>query len=1100
MRFETKSSSYKCMMHLRMIPCWCSTTLVNAVAAPLVNSFSTALLPISNTCSETSSEIEISVPHDFGPQLEDGHFGRVHQLFDETSKSGLGYNVSSLHSSSQEFESGMVAAAGFYSHLLKYLLKEGYSSGSHQLLAKMSDQRLAMTLLETKVIHAQVLKIGVPLDKDLGNSLVDLYAKCGSLNLAENLFKRLGKRDEHAWNSILSAHCRRETDECIRLFGAMWSSSARPNQFTFAIVLSACGRLVDHGFGQMLHCGIIKMGYELSSFCQGSLIDMYAKCNLIDDARKVFDRSVDPDMVSWTAMISGYVRIGSYEEASRLFSKMDALGKTPDQVLLVTAINSLLKTGKLQEARDLFNQMQNPNVVAWNVMISGHAQNGHADEALRLFKDMQRRGFKPTRSTMGSVLSAVCSSAASHNGRLIHSFGIKVGLDANIYSTSSLISMYSKCDAVDDARKVFDISEDKNLVVWNSMLSGYMQNEFSIEVLDLFVKMQGCEVLPDECTYVSALCACSQLETTCVGQQLHSNLLKRSYGNNIYVQNALVDMYGKSGDMKDAWRQFELIEDRDVISWNAIIGGYAYNNEEENAILLLNLMRFAKFEPDDVSLSNVLSACADLQTIEMGEQIHCLSIKLGYESNLYVGSSIIDMYVKCNALLAANNAYKNMPVKNVVSRNAFLSGLARNNNSEGAVGLFRDLQVEGLKPTEFTFASILPVFGGQFGLDMGKQVHGYTIKSGLLRKDLCLVVALLGMYLKLSNKEEAKRLLCDNMHLYTSHTILWTAMISGCVENNDLEEALQLFWEMRCKGITSDEATFASILSACAKLTSLRNGKEVHSLILKAGYDSDVCMSSTLIDMYSKCGQLEDSWQVFNEVNDTEEIIPWNSIIVGFATNGFAEDALHIFSEMQMKHIQPDGITYLGALTACSHRGLVSKGLEFFETMKLKNGIQPRPDHYACMIDLLGREGSLEQAELFIKSLPFEPDSVIWATFLSACRIHGDTERGKWAAEELIKLEPHNSSPYVLLSNLYAASGDWNKFNEVRREMRNRGVHKSPGCSWIEVNRKNNVFVAGDKFHPMANDIYAVLNELMCQIYDGGYVAKQDLFSMDEIL
>ncbi|XP_058094583.1 pentatricopeptide repeat-containing protein At3g09040, mitochondrial [Magnolia sinica] len=991
---------------------------------------------------------------------------------------------------------GLTPDPHMYTHLLRSFLTEGNSAQSRRLFEE-TPQRRAHVLRNSKILHARILKFGFELGGNLGNTLVDLYAKCGDLCLALKAFDQLIEQDGSAWNSILSAYSRLGLlEEAVCIFGSMRNVNAQMNQFTFAIVLSACARLAALGFGRLVHVNIIKMGFESNSFCEGSLIDMYAKCDCVIDARRVFDRVSNPDMVSWTVMIAGYVRIGLSEEALELFWKMRKSGSKQDQVVLVTAITACVSLGRLKEAHDLFAQMPNPNVVAWNVMISGHAQHGYEVEALSFFYKMRANNFKSTRSTLGSVLSAIANITAIDLGQQVHSEAIKLGLDLNFFVGSSLINMYAKCCIIDYARKIFDLLDDKNVVLWNAMLGGYVQNGHADEVMTLFSDMKDKGIPSDEFTYVSILTACASLGSLDMGHQLHSAIIKRNLEESLFVGNAVVDMYAKSGDLKDARQQFELIRDRDNVSWNAILVGYVHDEDETEALIMFRRMVSDDIAPDEVSLATILSACANVQALDQGQQFHCVSIKYGLELNVYIGSSVIDMYAKCGAIAAANKAFFQMPEKSVVSWNALIAGYIQKNNAEEALDLFRRMQAEGLKPSQFTFASILTACSSPYRLTMGRQVHCYTLKSGFSHDDAFVGISLLAMYVKSLSNDDANKLFWEMPD--NNSTVSWTAIISGHAQNNFSEEALRLFHEMRSYGVRPDQATFVSVLKASASLAALRDGKEVHSLIIQTGFNQDEHTGIALIDMYSKCGDVRSSQQVFDEMDSKQDVTLWNSMIVGFSKNGYIEDALRLFDQMQQENLRPDDVTFLGVLTACSHAGLVTEGCRFFDSMRENYGIWPRADHFACMVDLLGRGGYLKEAEDFIDSLPLKPDAIIWATLLSACRMHRDDIRGQRAAEKLIELEPQNSSPYVLLSNIYAASGNWDGVNLVRKAMRDRGVRKLPGCSWIVVGKNTNLFVAGDKFHPKASDIYGLLKELTALMKEDGYVARLDLVSHDE--
>jgi pentatricopeptide repeat protein len=951
-------------------------------------------------------------------------------------------------------------------------------------------QILAQASNTGKIIHAQSLKLGVGSKGSLGNAIVDLYAKCGNVDFAEKAFNRLENRGVLAWNSVLSLYSRRGLlEQVVKSFGLLRNCGVFPDEFTYAIVLSACARLVDVEYGRQVHCSVVKTGLESSSFCEGALIDMYAKCNRVSVARRIFDGAEDLDTVSWTAMIAGYVQVGLPEEALKVFEEMRKVGHAPDQVAFVTVIGACVNLGRLEDACQLFAKMPNPNVIAWNMMISGHSRGGYIVEAITFFLKMRKAGVTSTRSTLGSVLSAIAYLGDLDYGLLVHALAIKQGLDSNVYVGSSLINMYAKCENLDAAKKVFDALDEKNVVLWNAMLGGYAQNGYAHEVIELFSNMKGSGFHPDDFTYTSILNACACLEYLETGRQLHSCIIKNRLSSNLIVGNALVDMYAKSGDLKEARKQFELISNRDNVSWNAIMKGYVQEEKEDEAFYMFQRMNLCGLVPDEVSLASILSACAKLQALEQGKQVHCFSVKSGLETSVYAASSLINMYVKCGVIGAARKVFSCMPERSVVSMNAMIAGYAQNNLEE-AMDLFCKMQAIRMKPTEITLASLLDACNGPLMLTLGVQIHCVIVKWGLLNGGDFLGISLLGMYLKSQRKADVDVLFSEFPN--PKSRVLWTAVISGLTQNDCSEEALQLYREMRSENTLPDQATFVSVLRVCAVLSSLIDGREIHSLIFHTGFDLDELTCSALVDMYAKCGDVKSSVQVFEEMGCKNDVISWNSMIVGLAKNGYAEYALKIFDEMKQTCVMPDDVTLLGVLTACSHAGRVSEGRQIFDTMVNYYRIQPRVDHCACMVDLFGRWGFLKEAEEFIDKLKCKPDAMIWAALLGACRLHGDHIRGQWAAEELIELDPQNSSSYVLLSNIYAASGNWDGVNFLRRTMKNKGVRKLPGCSWIELGQKKNLFVAGDKSHTSSGEIHATLKDLTALMKEYGNVAETD--------
>ncbi|KAF2296593.1 hypothetical protein GH714_000414 [Hevea brasiliensis] len=319
--------------------------------------------------------------------------------------------------------------------------------------------------------------------------------------------------------------------------------------------------------------------------------------------------------------------------------------------------------------------------------------------------------------------------------------------------------------------------------------------------------------------------------------------------------------------------------------------------------------------------------------------------------------------------------------------------------------------------------------------------------------------------------------------------VSWNAIIVGYVQEENEVEAFLVFQKMHLLGILPDEVSLASILSACANVEGIEQGKQMHCLSVKSGLETSLYAGSSLIDMYAKCGAIGSAHKIFASMPEWS-VVSTNALIAGRCTK--------VFDEMKQTHVLPDDVTFLGVLTACSHAGRVSAGRYIFDSMVNYYKIQPRVDHCACMVDLLGRWGFLQEAEEFIYTLNFESHAMIWATMLAACRIHGDDVRGQNAAEKLIELEPQNSSPYVLISNIHAASGNWDEVNALRRIMREKGVKKLPGCSWIVVGQKTNIFVAGDKSHSSAGKIDIVLKDLTALMKEDVYATLIDSFIHDE--
>eukprot|EP01018_Ginkgo_biloba_P018940 Gb_33111 [translate_table: standard] len=630
-------------------------------------------------------------------------------------------------------------------------------------------------------------------------------------------------------------------------------------------------------------------------------------------------------------------------------------------------------------------------------------------------------------------------------------------------------------------------------------------------------------IRPEPSTCSSILHSCINMKDLSQSKRIFHHMLEAGYKPETFLANRLVDMFAKNGNLIDA-RQvfdkmptrdvfssnvmiaayakcgsienarqlFDIMPERDGVSWNTMLTGYAKHGHAEKALELYRQMQSSGSKPSQFTFASVLSSCASLPVLQWGKQVHAEIIRTGYEANVFLASALVDLYSKCGNIEDARQVFHSMFERDEVSWTAMIVGYAQNMLGEEALKLFCEMQRVGMKPNQFTFASVLTACTAIPALEQGRQIHTCIIRIGF-DSDAFIGSALVDMYAKCGVVEDARQLF-DKMA--EPDGVSWNAMIAGYTQNMQGEEALKLFQQMKQVGTKPSRFTFSSILSACGSLAVVEQGKQVHSEIIRTGFDSNVFVESALVDMYAKCGSIEEARQVFDKMQD-RNTVSWTAMITGYAQNGRGNDALQLFEQMLLGGMKPDHISFVGVLSACNHAGLVDEGRHYFDSMSRNHCITPVADHYACMIDLLGRTGCLSEAEELLHSMPFQPNAVMWGSLLAACRIHGNLEVGKRAAECLFQLEPESAAPYALLSNIYAGAGRWDDVAQVRKMMKDKGVKKKPGCSWIEVKNRVHTFVVDDRSHPHAEKIYATLEKLAEQMKDAGYVPDTNYVLQD---
>ncbi|KAK9084103.1 hypothetical protein Scep_030574 [Stephania cephalantha] len=619
-------------------------------------------------------------------------------------------------------------------------------------------------------------------------------------------------------------------------------------------------------------------------------------------------------------------------------------------------------------------------------------------------------------------------------------------------STTSKITALARSGHVNMARKLFDEMPQRDLITWNAMLSSYSQLGLAQDALTLFKKMKTEGVKPDHYSFTAALSAAANAFEARHGPIIHGVLVKSGFHAWLPVGNSLIDMYGKCLNLDGARKVFEEMDWRNEISW-----------------------------------CSMLYACVNAEEFD-----------------------------------AARRVFSDMSNRIAVAWNILISGYAQRGEVELCVNLFEQMRTCSCKPDLWTFAALMNMCADELQEEpfCGQMIHACVVKSGW---DSAAEVnnSILSFYAKRSCVTDAVRIFesiaaptqvtwntmidarmrCGEVSAALllfqqapeKNVISWTTMIAGYARNGHEEMALAQFVEM-IKCVKPDDFTFGAAIHACSNLALLGHGRMVHGCAVHYGFHSYIYVGNGLVNMYAKCGDVGASYQSFNDII-RKDLISWNAMLFGFGLHGQAFEALRIYDEMVVSSVRPDKVTFIGLLMACSHSGLIQRGKAVFESMWSVHRVAPEADHIACMIDMLCRGGYLKEARELVEKHSKASKTSSCEILLSACAVHGNFGLAEKVCSDVIMEEPQKDGGYVMMSNMYCASGQWKEAEMVRKAMLKKGVKKKPGCSWIEVQNKLMVFVAGTCSNPCMEEICKLLVFLESEMRNPSFIGFFENYS-----
>ncbi|XP_010240913.1 PREDICTED: pentatricopeptide repeat-containing protein At2g36980, mitochondrial [Nelumbo nucifera] len=607
----------------------------------------------------------------------------------------------------------------------------------------------------------------------------------------------------------------------------------------------------------------------------------------------------------------------------------------------------------------------------------------------------------------------------------------------------------------------------------------------------------------------------------------------------------------RSGRITYARKLFDGKLKKDLIAWNAMLTSYSQLGLFQDAWSLFSDMRVADIRPDGFTFTTALSASADVGNLRCGRKIHALVVSFGYSSSLPVSNSLIDMYGKCSSPFNANKVFEEMSRKNVVSWcsllfafvkcsqfdrarevfdkmpsrsevawNMLMAGYARAGDIQLSMVLFKEMQEAACEPDLWTFTTLMNACAELPQSCYGRMMHGFILKSGWI-SSVEANNSVLSFYAKVSCQDDAFKVF-ESIDARTQ--VSWNAMIDALMKVGDVNEALAIFRKSPEKNVISwttmitgyarigdgiralsffidmtrsltqpDNFAFGAVLHACSNLAILGYGRMIHGCVIRHGFHSFIYVGNGLVNMYAKCGDIDGSLQVFNGIAN-KDLVSWNAMLFGFGLHGLAIEALRVYEDMVASGLRPDKVTFIGLLMACSHSGLIAQGQVLFESMRSVYGLPHEVDHIACIVDMLGRGGYLKEARKLVEECSRTANmknSSLEALF-GACAAKGDVGLGEKVGIDLMMMEPQKELGYVLLSNLYCANGQWKEAENVRKVMMEHGVKKLPGCSWIEVRNRINIFVAGKNPHPHMEEVCNIINFLEYEMRNPSFIGFEN--------
>jgi pentatricopeptide repeat protein len=891
----------------------------------------------------------------------------------------------------------------------------------------------------------------------VANELIIILFEIGGTAEARCVFDRLLYRDVCLWNTLISGYINSgDIHSAFRVYEWMQEDdSVPPNAYTYVAVLKACAQIKDIRLGGEIHHQISRRSLlQGDPFVGSALVDMYMKCGSILKSQEVFDNLKIRDMVTWTALISGYGDFGHSQKTLDLLAEMQlqglsanasifactlkACGSTEDIAkgqelhteivkhgleMELSVASSLIdlygKCGLISTSKEIFDMIPRRDLVLWTSLMAGYAHHGYCKEALISFEHMKSEGFSPNCATFVCVVKSCANIGDAEKGREFHSVICKMGFERDLRVGNTLVVMYAKCGYLPEAQYVFNHLQGRDTMSWNTLIMAYQEEGLYEEASNSFKQMQQEGICPNSSTFIARLKVSSNIGLTSKEMEIHATLAKELLLESEHVGNVLVDMYAKCGLVSRAKEVFEALPVRNVFSWTALIAGNCEYGSANEALLYFEKMQHEGISPNAATFVYSIKACAEIEAIHKGLEMHSKIVSMGFLRDTIIDHGLIDMYGKCGYLIEAQDVHDKICVQDVLSWTALISAYGKWGYAEEAIRCFNQMQTDGISPNPVTFICILKAYGNLGITSKIQELYAEMCRLGWSENDHQIGNTLVAMLTKCGALMEAKAVF-DRLLL--RDVVSWTALITGYVENGKCKEALECYDQMQRENVNPNVVTFISAIKACGSLGAIHKGELLHEEVGRVGLDKDVLVGSCLVDMYAKYGLLVKAEEVFDRL-PAKDLFSWNALVGGYAQLGHSETVFLLFDNMIQQGVEPNHVTFLNVLNACNHAGLLQKGQTYYEAMNNKHGLTPAVEHNICVVDLFSRAGQVDKAIAMVQKIFNDPNPIIWHTLLSACKKWGNLELAREIFERAMQSSSTDSSAYICMSNIYADAG-----------------------------------------------------------------------------